>query len=164
MYIITHRVFTADLCTELDLKKLCRDNVNTMLYKVPFKVLRWQHRRIAGSVQVYRTGRIIFHGLSKKDLRRYARIMQRQGHSVRLKCVKNVTTSAVYNLRKNVCYGNICKHLDGSYYEPEIFHALKIRKGKLHFIIYKTGKIIITGINMYNDASVLETLLNLEVV
>ena len=36
--------------------------------------------------------------------------------------------------------------IPGASYEPEIFHALGIRTKGLYFIVYKSGKVVITGI------------------
>ena len=51
----------------------------------------------------------------------------------------------MYTLKNVVDYNKFVK-IPGASYEPEIFHALCIRTKGLYFIVYKSGKVVITGI------------------
>ena len=132
--------------------------------KVPFDVLVWHHKKIRCTSLLYRTGKMICHG-NKSQLRKYARILQKLGYPIHLHKVQIITQSAMYQLKNVVNYSELSK-LSGAVYEPEIYHAVGIRRNGVYFIVYKTGKVVITGIKnsrMLSDV-VDPTLLELEVL
>ena len=104
--------------------------------------------------------KMICHG-NKKQMRKYARILFKMGYPVSLNKVKIATHSAVYNLTNGVTYFKMMK-LPGATYEPEIYHALNTKR--VHFTVYMTGKVVITGITSERviDDIVNPTLLELE--
>ena len=107
---------------------------------------------------------MICHG-EKFQKRKYARILQKLGYPVGLNNFKMVTQSAVYQLRRHVKYEDFLQ-LPGSTYEPEIYHGLEIRRGGVYFIIYRSSKVVITGIkssSVLNDI-VYPTILELEML
>lgn len=106
--------------------------------------------------------KIICHGPTK-TLRRYARLLQRQGYFFELPKIRDLTQSGVYTLQNRPDYQSLVKHL-GAKYEPEIYHAVSIKRGSIHFTIYKSGKIIVTGIKNATllDKIVYPTLLDIE--
>ena len=53
--------------------------------------------------------------------------------------------SVVYTLRRKVEYWKIVQQLHGSY-EPEIFCAIRFISEGIHYTVYKSGKVIVTGI------------------
>jgi transcription initiation factor TFIID TATA-box-binding protein len=63
----------------------------------------WKHRHIKSTCFVFHTGRIMCMGnnslkASKKDLRKYARLVSKKGYNVSLDCMTVVTKSAVATL------------------------------------------------------------------
>ena len=107
---------------------------------------------------------MICHG-NKSQLRKYARILQKLGYPIHLHKVQIITQSAMYQLKNVVNYSELSK-LSGAVYEPEIYHAVGIRRNGVYFIVYKTGKVVITGIKNSKMLSevVDPTLLELEVL
>ena len=87
---------------------------------------------------------MICHG-DKQQMRKYARILFKMGYPVSLNKVKIATRSAVYSLINGVNYFKMMK-LPGATYKPEIYHALNIKRKRVHFTVYRTGKVVITGI------------------
>ena len=85
------------------------------------------------------------------------------GYPVSLNKVKIVKHSAVYSLINEVNYFKMRK-LPGATYEPEIYHTLNIKRKRVHFTVYRTGKVVITGImsECAIDDIVNPTLLELE--
>ena len=56
-----------------------------------------------------------------------------------------ITMSAIYTLHGKVEYWKIVQQLQGSY-ELEIFHAVGFIREGMHYMVYKSGKVIVTGI------------------
>ena len=162
MAIYTHIVTYGDLGTRLNLKNILEKMRDVKYKERPFRVLLWCHKRIRCTCMVYDSGKIICHG-EKKDLRRYARILQKMGYAIRLKKIIVLTRSAKYVLRERPNLYKLTKMMGGSY-EPEIFQALEIKRGGICFLIYKSGKVIITGIanEQLLDDIVNPTLLEIE--
>ena len=102
---------------------------------------------------------------NKSQLKKYARILQKLGYSICLHKVQIITQSTMYQLKNVVNYSEFSK-LSGAVYEPEIYHAVGIRRNGVYFIVYKTGKAVITGIKNSKMLSeeVNPTLLELEVL
>ena len=65
---------------------------------------------------------------------------------------KCITISAVYTLS-----GRIPLTCSMFKYEPELFNAATMYKGRVHFRVYNSGKVIITGIS---NEHVLENVVN----
>ena len=96
-------------------------------------------------------------------MRKYARILFKMGYPVSLTKVKIATCSSVYSLINGVNYFKMMK-LPAATYEPEIYHALNIKRKRVHFTVCRSGKVVITGITSERviDDIVNPTLLELE--
>ena len=144
MATVTHIIHSADLRCKIDLDKLAHSTVNIIYKKSPFKVCIWNCKKIRSTCLVYSTGRILVHG-ARESVRKYARLLYRLGFSVRLRFIKLVTQSMVYTLGREINYGKMIEHFKIQY-NPEIFHALVFKKATISFTLFKSGKIIITGV------------------
>lgn len=86
--------------------------------------------------------------LAKLAARKYARILQKIGYEVRFKefVVHNVVASCDVKFPIRI-EGLAYSHANFSSYEPELFPALIYRliKPKVVFLIFCSGKIVITG-------------------
>ena len=138
-----------DLQCALNLKHIASNTRDVVLTLKPFTVLRWKHKKIGGTCMVYATGKIIHHG-DKHQLRKYARLLQKLGYNVCLRHIKLLTQSATYTL-PSVDYTQLVRTMNATY-EPEIFHACILKRDGMSFTIYKSGKVVITGIRNINDA------------
>ena len=152
---ITNIVCGANLNCRLDLEQIARKSIYVIYNPKKFNGLIWRHRKIPCTCLVFQSGKIVCPGIKqnshiKSCVRKYARLIQTLGYDVNLTHVKFITSSAFHDLRRSVDYFNIVKYLNGLL-EPEIFHAVTIKRGKVHFIVYKSGKVIITGIRSDHD-------------
>ena len=152
---ITNIVCGANLNCQLDLTEIARKSTHVIYNPRKFNGLIWRHRNIKCTCLVFRSGKIICPGIRQSSdikicIRKYARLIQTLGFDVKLTHMKLITRSACHDLRRSVDYLKIVKYLNGQL-EPEIFHAVNIKRGKIHFIVYKTGKVIITGIKRDRD-------------
>ena len=113
---------------------------------------------------IYSTGKIICHG-GKEQLRKYARLVEIKGYPVRMLKIKTITMNAVYTLCGKVEYEKIVWQSHGSY-KPEIFHTIGFIREGIHYTVYKSGKVIITGIKSEKnlDNKVNGVLLELELL
>ena len=110
----------------------------------------WKHRHIKSTCFVFHTGRIMCMGNtslkgSKKDLRKYARLVNKQGYSVSLGCITVVTKSAVATLSGKLNIDEASVVLKGRY-DPEIFMAVMFRQGCTNFTCFHSGKVVMTGV------------------
>ena len=64
-----------------------------------------------------------------------------------------ITGSAVHKLSRKPDYRKIAEYMRGSY-EPKIYHAVRFIKDGIHYIVYKSGKVVITGIKSEKDLDV----------
>lgn len=95
---------------------------------------------------LYTSGLVIFHGLCKDNIRKYARILQKQGHPIKLSGTKLVTESWVLRIPNN----KLQEIKNSLNYEPEIFHAPTEKVAGYHMTVYNNGSAVITGINEFN--------------
>jgi len=144
MATITHRIHSADLNCTIDLDNLTHSTTNIIFKKTPFRVCIWNCKKIRFTCMVFHTGKIVVHG-PRESVRKYARLLQRLGFPVRLRFIKLITRSMTYNLGREINYNKIIQHFNISY-DPELFHGLVFKKGRISFTLFKSGKIIITGV------------------
>ena len=147
---ITNTVATMFLGVTIDLNRAVRCLLNVIYSPRKFNGLRWRARGIGATCLLFASGKIVIAGLpairsTHTAARRYARILQKRGFPVKPQRFKVVTRSAVHTLSSTVSYSSIVNLLDGCH-EPEIFHAISLKREKVHFTIYTSGKVIITGI------------------
>lgn len=96
-------------------------------------------------------------------MRQYARLLQKLGYPVRLTNVKLMTQSAIHTLKSFVDYGKLLEL--GYSYEPCLFHAPILQRRGLSFIVYQSGKVIVTGLKTSKDYdNALAAILDIELV
>ena len=106
----------------------------------------------------------ICHG-GKDKMRKYARLLQKMKYPIRITKIQIVTRSAAYSFTKTLDYRKIAEYTKGSY-EPEIFHGLRFIKEGLHYTLYKSGRVVVTGIKSEKDldTKVNPTLLEIDII
>jgi len=164
MVQVTNVVVQADLHVAIDLASLANSTLNVRYDPKLFSGAIWQHRKIGGNCLVFRNGKINCTGnrsipQAKKRIRQYARLIQKHGFSVKLHRIDLVTMSAVHTVSSRLDFKGMCKIL-GATYEPEFHNAAMLKRGKVHYNCFHTGKVVITGIRNINV--VYPTLLELE--
>jgi len=100
---------------------------------------------------------------ARRRVRRYARLVQKQGVEVSLKHIVVVTMSASYRTEGTLSMDVLVRDM-GASYEPELFAAAMLKRGTVHFTCFRNGKILVTGIRnqkMMEDV-VMPTLIELE--
>ena len=160
----THRVTNAEMGCSLDLKDITESQWNIEYHRLPFHRVVWRHKKIGCTCLLYANGKAICHG-GKDKMRQYARLLQKMKYPIRMKKIKIVTRSAAYSFRKSLDFRKIAQYTKGSY-EPEIYHGLRFIKEGLHYTLYKSGKVIVTGIKSEKeiDTKVNPTLLEIEII
>ena len=151
---LTNVVVQGQLNFSLDLNILANTLINVRYDPSKFSGLIWQHRRIGGNCLLFSNGKINCNGKSSsfddgiKRLRRYARLLQKNGYCRSLSKIKVITASASHRLENVVRPENI----PVSYrYEPELFPALMFKREGMHFTLHLSGSLIITGIKGQKD-------------
>ena len=147
---ITNVVVQGDLGCTIDLRNLTYKLTNVRYDPKSFSGVIWQHRKIGGNCLIFSNGKINTNGKCStlqegtQRLRRYARLLQRKGYSIRLNGVRLITASAC------LC-GKINPASFSEGYEPELFPALMFKRDGLHFICHLSGTLMITGIKGEKD-------------
>ena len=102
---------------------------------------------------------------AKERVRRYARLIQKAGYSVHLTNIRMVTMSAVHTLNKDINMSKLAKDFCAQY-EPELFSAATFKREGIHFTLFATGKMIMTGIKQLNQIEniVLPCIIELELL
>lgn len=160
---ITNIVSYSTVNTGLDLNNICNENANIVYNPNKFPAATWRHKKIHGTVLLFPNGKITHLGAPgpeppKVYIRRYVRILHKQGHPVRLSPIRVACMSGVHQLSDPIRLFAI----PGSSYEPEIINAAILKRSCGTFNIFHTGKVIITGIK--NLDAVYPVLLELELL
>ena len=167
---ITNVVAKSSVLTPLNLSEVTRRNWNIEYKPHKFSATIWKHKAIGGTLLLFPNGNLIYLGKpsgqdpltsAKVNIRRYARILQKQGFISRLGRVRLVTMSATYKLESRLSMTKLVGHFPTAVYEPEVFNADRMRLDTGHFTCFPSGTVIVTGIHK-SEGVLLSTLLELE--
>lgn len=153
---ITHSIYFCCVDRTLDLKNMYLEKAE--LKSRPFYCIHW--RQYGGLCQLFPSGKVILH-CSYDVAGQYMDTLKPYGTA---SAIQLRTQSAVHDLSGRINYYKLCETVPCVTYEPELFHACMLRKASIHFIVYHTGKVIMTGIKSQDDIDeyVWPTLLELE--
>jgi TATA-box binding protein (TBP) (component of TFIID and TFIIIB) len=147
---ITHEIFKTKLSIGVSLEIL-ELQIPATRKKTPFDLLTW--REFGGCCLIYKSGKIICHG---NAVTAYCRQLQVLGYNT--SAIHTVTKSATHTLLNPVDYRILVK--EGFLWEPELFHAPVLKKNNKAYIVYFSGKVIITGIKTKEDYREVEATLS----
>lgn len=155
MVLITNVVVQADLQASIDLRHLANWTRDICYNPGKFSGAIWQHRIIGGNCLVFSNGKLCCNGNktipeARRRLRQYSRLIQRLGVPVKLHAIKVITMSAVHQLSGRLDLSQVCT-TSGASYDPEFFNAAMMKRGRMHFNCFHTGKVVITGIRRMRD-------------
>lgn len=155
MVVITNVVVQTDLQASIDLRQLANYTRDICYNPGKFSGAVWQHRNIGGNCLVFSNGKLCCNGNksiveARRRLRQYSRIIERLGVPVKLHRIEIITISAVHQLSGRLNLHQVCSTL-GASYDPEFFNAAMMKKGRIHFNCFHTGKVVITGIRRMRD-------------
>jgi transcription initiation factor TFIID TATA-box-binding protein len=162
---ITNIVCTSDIGRRIDLKRLTRTNRNIRYDPGTFSGVIWKHPRIGGNCLTFSNGKICVNGAARsrsearKRLRRYARLVQKQGWPF----IRIVTMSASYRADANLSMEALVRDM-GASFEPELFPAAMLKRDGVHFTCFRKGHILVTGIRSERtiERVVMPTLIEIE--
>jgi TATA-box binding protein (TBP) (component of TFIID and TFIIIB) len=161
---VTNVVVKAQLNCNINLLHVVKHVASATYNPFKYSGLIWKHRKIKSKCFLFHTGIILCMGnnkvyRSKKDVRKYARLVSKLGYKVNMHSIKIVTKSAVATLSGRLNMSESCKFLKG-FYDPELFNAIMVKKKYAHFTCFLSGKIIMTGVKSLKK--VFNLLMNLE--
>ena len=150
---MTNVVLKTQLLTSnppIALTRLTRSLIDMIYNPSNFSVVVWKHRTIGGCCLLFSDGKMIVNGfesvtLGKRAARLYARLVQRKIGDGVLTPIVVVTMTLMADLKQKLCLESLAELLEGQY-EPELFNAMLLKKGKIHFSIFQSGKIVIAGV------------------
>ena len=162
MVQITNVVVQTDLHTRVDLVQLANNMWGIRYDPALFTGAIWKHKKIGGCCLVFHNGKLICNGnksiqQAKKRTRQYARLIQKLGHEVNLKRIQLITITTVHQLSSTLDFKKLCSILGGTY-DPDIHNAAMLKRGRVHYNCFQSGKVVMTGVrsvqNLY--ATILE--------
>jgi TATA-box binding protein (TBP) (component of TFIID and TFIIIB) len=153
---VTHILQKFKITSEFSLDQFMKEDVTDITFKKsPFTLVEWrQHRGVA---LVYKAGAVVCHGFNTEEY--YSHLLA-LGYS--LSPVKLITKSAVYKLKGTIKYSTLVRDFNFQYF-PDLFHGSTRYLDNLHFIIYHTGTVLVTGLRTEEDEiKALDFLLQIE--
>lgn len=155
---ITHEIYKCQLTGAVDLLKLSAILEKCVYTKTPFHSIQW--KKYGGNFQLFSSSKIVCHG---KELDKYLEELRGLGYAVRPNSIELVTKSATHRLSGRVDYYRLVGEMPGVEWHPELFHAPMLKRDGISYIIYQSGKTVITGIKTEDDAeAAMGVLLELE--
>ena len=147
---ITHEIYKSKITTGVSLDIL-QNQIPATRVKTHFDLLAW--REYGGCCLIYKSGKIICHG---NAVIAYCQQLQNLGYNT--KTIGIVTRSATHTLYNPVNYRTLVKL--GFQWFPELFHAPVLKRNNKAYIVYFSGKVIITGIKTIEDYREVENTLS----
>ena len=154
--MITNVVACTSLHCDIDLKKLVLSQSNIVYNPRSFSSVMWRSKKIGGLCMVFANGRMMVNGKvktvkqCKKRVRQYARMLQKSGWNVRLGTIRIATISASFKLETEINFPDIVNQYGGCY-EPERFPANMFTKDTVHFSVFGSGTVLMTGLKKESD-------------
>ncbi|KAJ6246161.1 tata box-binding protein-like protein [Anaeramoeba flamelloides] len=157
--VINNIVSTVNFKTKLDLKDISLRARNAEYNPKRFSALIMRIRDPKATALIYGNGKLVCTGaanedLSKKACRKFARILQKLGYSIKFVNFKieNIVATSSVNFRIKL---ESMAHHHNSFctYEPELFPGLiyKMMSPNIVLLIFVSGKIVMTGAKQRQD-------------
>ncbi len=146
---------------QFDLHQLAGQFPNTVFNPRKMKCVVWNHRKIGGKqvvALVFGNGYLSVNGSksvndAKKYVRKYARAIQKKGYQISYVKTSIQAISAVASLPVEIKPNlHILANKLGGVYEPELFTAACLKFHRMSFLVFASGKIVITGIRNSNTS------------
>ena len=153
--LITNVVASTNLGLDIDFDRVTNE-FGCIIKNPKMQNLIWRHPKIVGTSLIFRNGYLSVHGCksvgqAKKSVRQFARLLQRRGYLPELNRIKINTISGVYRSGLRRLDLKKLSNKTGIWYEPEIFSAAIFTHGKIKFLIYSSGILVITGIKVGDE-------------
>ena len=149
--MITNVVACTDLQCKIDLKALTLSAYNIIYNPKHFSGAMWRNKKIGGLCMVFSNSKLMVNGKAKsvkeckRRVRKYTRLLQRYGWHVHLSTIRICTISAFFKLDFSPNLSEVKKYFNGTY-EPEIFPALMFDNKGVHFTVFCSGAVLMTGL------------------
>ena len=147
---IQNIVCTVDLSCTLDLHFIASNGINVEYNPQKFEALTMRIRKPRSSANIFTSGKIVCLGTKDEHsariaCRRFARIIQRLGFSVKFLNFRITNFVASADLNKILDLSNLAK-MNASCvdYYPESFPGLIYRDG-VTIVVFRSGKVILTN-------------------
>ena len=152
---IQNIVSTVNSTCMLDLKSIAQSAMNVEYKPQRFSALIMRIRKPRSTALIFYSGKIVVAGTknisdSKVSCKKFIKILYKLGFNVKFCDFKIQNIVCSYNMnsflsleKMHLFASNLCC------YEPELFPGLILRIKKVTFLIFRSGKVIITGSNDY---------------
>ena len=153
--IIQNIISTVDTKCELDLKLMSRSALNVEYKPQRFGALIMRIREPRSTALIFSSGKIVVAGTkteydAKKACKKFVKIKNKLGYNVVFDNFK--IQNIVFNVKSPLSLEQIHLYCEKfSVFEPELFPGLIFRIKKATLLIFGSGKVVITGLNAYNE-------------
>ncbi len=152
---VTNVLAASHLNTIIDLHDLVHKVNHAQFDPKKMNCLILRHRKIGAGrcvALVFSSGYISVNGSrsvceARRNVRKYSRLIQSKGYEVKMGRIDIQSLSGTLQLitSKKIRLDNLAKMVRGQY-EPELFSAMGIKKCGMTFLVFNSGKVVITGL------------------
>lgn len=154
---IQNIISTIDTKCKLDLQKIGRSGLNVEYKPQRFSALIMRIHEPRSTALMFTSGKVVVAGTinqpeSKKACKRFVKILNKLGFKAFLTKFKIQNIVCTYNFGKQLSLEQIYLNSETSCcFEPELFPGLIFKIKKATFLIFSSGKVVITGLKDYNE-------------
>ena len=164
MVHIVNVVIQGDLHADVDLEYLATYERDVKYNPRTFSGAILKNTEIGGCCLIFKNGKMNCNGNksvqeAQTRIKQYADLIGNHGFCTNIQDIKVISMTGVYQLSGRLDFDKLCKALN-ALYEPEIHNATMLKRGKVHYNCFHTGKVVITGIK--DTEAIYPTLLELE--
>ncbi len=159
MLKIQNIVSTINTNCTLDLMKIAKSALNVEYKQDRFGALVMRIREPRSTALIFMTGKIVVAGTKTENeakiaSKKFVKKLLKLGFKVTFNEFKIQNIVCSYNMQALLSLEKIYLRTENfSCYEPELFPGLILRIEKATLLIFGSGKIVITGLKMYDDVS-----------
>lgn len=148
---IVNYVCTIELGCRLNLHDICQRANNVEYNPKRFSALIMKKRNPSFTCLIFVTGKVVITGVksareSTIASRKVCKVFQKLGYNVKVSGVKPQNIVGTFNVGKKI---DLTKFQIANYhksiYEPELFPGLTYRSRGCTFLLFMSGKVVITG-------------------
>lgn len=155
--IIQNIISTVDTECVLDLKHMARSALNVEYKPQRFGALIMRIREPRSTALMFKSGNIVVAGTktlddSKRACKKFVKIINKLGFKAVFSNFRIQNIVCTYDMKNLLSLEKIylfCENF--SCYEPELFPGLILRVRKAVFLIFGSGKVVITGLKDYKE-------------
>ena len=157
MFRPVNTVVTSQLNCTINLRDFVRSHARMEYKPSTFSGAIWKSKKIGCTCLLFANGRMVCCGTptfqqARKAVRQYARLVQKSGYPVHLSPITLQTITLTHTCGYGINLRDFCQMQTDASYEPELFPAAMVRSDRMNFTVFRTGKVIVSGVKSIKAA------------